>query len=84
MHYCTESIVLKVFLSKVLHLKNCSERIVLKELIELGSGCGTVGRADASDTRDPRFKSHHRQIIYRFICQLHDIEKTKIKKKRQG
>ena len=27
-------------------------------------GSGTVGRAVASDTRDPRFKSQHRLIIY--------------------
>ena len=32
---------------------------------EQGSGCGSVGRAVASDTRDPRFKSSHRQnFIY--------------------
>ena len=30
-----------------------------------GSGCGSVGRAVASDTRDPRFESIHRQkFIY--------------------
>ena len=27
-----------------------------------GSGCGEVGRAVASSTRDPRFESSHRQI----------------------
>ena len=26
-----------------------------------GSGCGSVGRAVASDTRGPRFESNHRQ-----------------------
>ena len=30
-----------------------------------GSGCGTVGRAVATDTRDPRFESQHQQ---KFIC----------------
>ena len=30
---------------------------------QLGSGCGTVGRAVASDTRDPRLESSHRQIL---------------------
>ena len=31
----------------------------------LGSGCGSVGRAVASDTRGPRFKSSHWQkFIY--------------------
>ena len=46
----------------------------------LGSGCGTVGRAVASDTRDPKFESSHLQ----FLCSLKCIEQMKIKKKRQG
>ena len=33
----------------------------------LGSACGAVGRAVASDTRDQRFESYHRQIIYLLI-----------------
>ena len=33
----------------------------------LGSGGGSVGRAVTCDTRDPRFKSQHRQS---FIYQL--------------
>ena len=28
-----------------------------------GSGCGSVGRAVASETRGPRFESSHRQIF---------------------
>ena len=31
---------------------------------QLGSGCGSVGRAVASDTRDPRFESSHQQILF--------------------
>ena len=46
----------------------------------LGSGCGSVGRAVAADTRDPRFESSHRQNLSTINC----IEKTKIKKKRPG
>ena len=38
----------------------------------------TVGRAVASNTRDPWFKSNHRQMLSTINC----IEKTKIKKKR--
>ena len=34
-----------------------------------GSGCGSVGREVASDTRDPRFESRHRQ---NFFYQLHN------------
>ena len=47
----------------------------------LGSGCGAVGSAVAFNIRDPRFESQQRQIIYLLICQLHDLEKTKIKKR---
>ena len=53
----------------------------------MGSGCGSVGRAVASDTRGPRFESSHQQkFIYKLnicYCQL-CIEKTTIQKKRPG
>ena len=36
---------------------------------KLGSGCGSVGRAVASDTRDPHFKSNHQlNLIYTIKC----------------
>ena len=38
-------------------------RLSLQQILLLGSGCGSVGRAVASDTRDPRFKSSHRQTF---------------------
>ena len=51
------------------------------------SGCGSVGRAVASDTRGPQFESSHRQKNYLYrtfvYCQL-CFEKTKIEKKRPG
>ena len=50
----------------------------------LGSGCGSVGRAVASDSRGPRFESHHRQKNYIEHFTVNCIEKTKIKKKRLG
>ena len=34
-----------------------SSEFVLYIMFELGSGCGAVGRAIASYTRDPRFES---------------------------
>ena len=35
------------------------------------SGCGSVGGAVTSDTRDPRFKPRHREsFIYQIIYQL--------------
>ena len=47
-------------------------------MVPWGSDGGSVGRAVASDTRDPWFKSQHRE---NFIYQLYiEIEKTKIKK----
>ena len=46
----------------------------------MGSCCGTVGRAVASDTRGPRFESSHRQNFIN-VFTINCIEKTKIKKK---
>ena len=49
-----------------------------------GSGCGSVGRVVASNSRGLRFESSLRQkFILNFYCQL-CIEKTKIKEKRPG
>ena len=50
-------------------------------MLTKGSGCGTVGRAVNSNTRDLQFESQYRQ---KFICQLYNIEKTETKKKRPG
>ena len=49
-----------------------------------GSGCGSVGRAVASDTRDPRFESRHRQTFIKHLFTVSCVEKTKIKKKEAG
>ena len=41
-----------------------------KKVCGLGSGCGSVGTAFASDSRDPWFESSHRQkIILNIYCQ---------------
>ena len=45
-----------------------------------GIGGGKSGRVVASDTRDSRFESSHRQTLFNVYC----IEETKIKKKRPG
>ena len=50
--------------SKLRDIKHCQ---LFKKSSILGSGGGSVGRAGASDTRDPRFESQHRQS---FIYQL--------------
>ena len=51
-----------------------------------GSGCGSVGRAVASNTRGSQFETSHRQKLLN-ICVLpsvNSIEKTKSKEKRPG
>ena len=56
-------------------------------LKEKGSGCGSVGRADASDTRGPRFKSSHQQknIYILKICLLSTVnQKDENKEKEAG
>ena len=53
----------------------------------MGSGCGSVGRAVASDTGGPRFESSHGKLLYRtlrFLSAVNCNEKTKIKKKDGG
>ena len=50
----------------------------------MASGCGSVGRVAASNTRDLQFKSSHRQIIITINCIENGVEKTKIKKERPG
>ena len=42
-----------------------------------GSGCGSVGKPVASDTRDPWFESSLWQTLY-FTFNVNCIEKTKI------
>ena len=62
--------------------------IVSKALIRLahglGSGCGSVARAVASDTRDARFESSRRQTFIEYLFTVNCLEKTKIKKKDAG
>ena len=57
----------------------CAGFILRRTSWTMGSGCGSVGTAVASDTRGPRFHSSH-QKTYLFI--LNCIEKTTIKEKR--
>ena len=51
----------------------------------LGSGCGTVGRAVASDSRDPRFESTHLQFLLLSNVGIKTIlQLRKQRKKRPG
>ena len=49
-------------------------------LLKMGSGCDSVGRAVASDTREPQFGTIGKFPFLTINC----IEKTKIKKERPG
>ena len=53
-----------------------------KQMVYLiGSGCGSVGRAFASNTRGPWFESNHRQSLNneQFNCQLLKRRKQRIR-----
>ena len=51
----------------------------------LGSGCGSVGRVVASDSRGPQFESSHRQkFILNIYCQLYWKDKNKEKEAGNG
>ena len=68
---------------KVLHFASIyvtSRRKFIAKMF-VGSSCGSVGRAVASDTRGPRFEFSHWQILYWTLFTVNCIEKTKIKKK---
>ena len=45
-----------------------------------GSGCGSVGRAVAFNTSDPRFDSRHRQKFILNICLLSSLISTVLKR----
>ena len=51
----------------------------------IASGCGSVGRVVASDTRDPQFKSYHRQnFIYPIVNQLYNRKDKNSEKEAQN
>ena len=52
----------------------------------MGSGCGSVGKAVASNTSGPQIQSSHREIFYwTFVyCQLYWIDKNKEKEAGNG
>ena len=62
-----------------------SQKSELEEVSLLGSGCGTVGRVVASNTRGLWFECSHWQNLYWIFVYLFTIsciENTKINKKR--
>ena len=52
--------------------------------MDLGSGCDSVGRAVASDTRGPRIESSHWQNILNMDLLSTVLKKRKQRKKRPG
>ena len=54
---------------------------LMSKEVHLGSGCGSVGRAAASNTRGPGFESSHRQNLLNVYLLSTVLKKTKIKKK---
>ena len=48
----------------------------IQKILEQGSGCGSVGRAVESNTRDTRFDSSHRQNFINLFT-IKCIERTK-------
>ena len=67
--------------------KQCSHLVtLLNNNSSLGSGCDSVGRANASDTRGMQFDSSNRQqqLYITLILPTVIFEKTKLKKKEAG
>ena len=58
------------------------QKKILNNIVFWGSGCGSVGRAVAFDTRGLRVESSHRRIFKEQLFTVYCIEKTKINKKR--
>ena len=50
------------FASPIIHPSN--QQLLQRLSRKLGSGCGSVGRVDDSDTRDPQLESCYRPILY--------------------
>ena len=49
-----------------------------------GRGFGSVGRAVASDTNEPRFESSHQQTLFTTNCIEAVLQRQKMKKQRLG
>ena len=65
-----------LFLGRTVALGNSSEQNVFN----FGGGCGSVGKAVASDSRGPWFEFSHWLNLY-WTFTINCFEKTKIKKK---
>ena len=70
----------------VKHFLTVNDGTTCKHFAELDSGCGSVGRAVASNTRGLQFESSHRQICYTelYFCQLHRNDENEEKEAEDG
>ena len=66
----------------VKHFLTVNDGTTCKHFAELDSGCGSVARAVASNTRGLQFESSHRQFFIQNFISVNCIETTKMKKKR--
>ena len=80
MEHTTQSTVTAMSLVFVLVLRFC----LCKKIKHMGSGCGAVGRAVASDTRGPGFESSHRQLLLNIYLLLAVCRKDENKEKEAG
>ena len=58
--------------------------VKIVQIVQMGSGCGAVGRAVASDTRGPGFESSHRQLLLNIYLLLPVCRKDENKEKEAG
>ena len=58
--------------------------VKIVQIVQMGSGCGAVGRAVASDTRGPGFESSHRQLLLNIYLLLTVCRKDENKGKEAG
>ena len=70
-----------------LRLRSHGKSYRLKIQPSTGSGCRSVDRAVASDTRGPWFESSHQQILhwtFVYLFTINCVEKSKNKRKEAG
>ena len=82
---CTLSVLHTLLCASIVNLNMCAAVLNMWQTwVMKGSGCGSVGRTVAFDTRGPQFNSSHRQNFIEHLFIINCIEKTKINKKRPG
>ena len=73
-----------MFVSPYLYRIVSNNQVVLLNINAMGSDCGAVGRAVASNTRGPWFESSHRQLLLNIHLLLTVCRKDKNKEKKEA